>query len=62
MDDCKLLTCIDCGADLTKRFARPFSNGDGKIRCASCAVDKYMKAPGSQIRLKKGTFYKGPAT
>ena len=37
----KDIKCTDCGLPMRV----PFDNGDGKVRCAACAVDKYMKLP-----------------
>lgn len=37
--------CTDC----KKPFDIPFDNGDGRIRCAACAVDKYMKMPSAKL-------------
>lgn len=44
----KKYTCVDCGA----KDIRPFSNGDGTVRCKSCAVKKYKKLPYSSIQLR----------
>ena len=35
------LLCADCG----QIAPVPFDCGDGKVRCAACAVDTYMKRP-----------------
>lgn len=37
----KVYTCADCG----KENIRPFSNGDGKVKCEECAVKEYKKLP-----------------
>ena len=34
--------CDDC----KMQMAVPFDMGDGKVRCAACAVDRYMKLTG----------------
>jgi len=34
--------CSDCERKIIPPLGKPFDNGDGKIRCAACAVDKYM--------------------
>jgi|GEM_PF-389281 len=44
--------CVDCG----QHGAIPFDNGDGKVRCAACAVDRYMKMPGAEIVLTEPIF------
>lgn len=41
--------CHDCKQLIIPPLGKPFGNGDGKIRCASCAVDFYMKQPGALI-------------
>ncbi len=46
----KPIHCDDCG----ESYDVPFDNGDGKTRCAACAVDKYMKSPGSGVSIGKG--------
>ena len=38
-------TCSDC----REPMQIPFENNDGKIRCAACAVDFYMKLPAAQF-------------
>jgi DNA-directed RNA polymerase subunit RPC12/RpoP len=44
--------CFACG----KTYIVPFDNGDGEIRCAACAVDRYMKMPGAEVILTEKIF------
>ena len=44
------LLCADC----KKAFDVPFDNGDGKVRCAGCAVDYYFQSsPMAGIAMKR---------
>ena len=44
--------CIDC----KRPVGVPFDNGDGEVRCAACAVDRYMKLPGAKVVLTESIF------
>ena len=48
----EIMICHDCKKPIILSLNKPFSNGDGKTRCAACAVEKYMKEPGAGILLK----------
>lgn len=37
--------CDDCGEEME----RPFDNGDGKIRCEKCSVEKYERDCGPLV-------------
>lgn len=43
------LLCADCN----KTFDVPFDNGDGKTRCAGCAVDYYFLHPLARVTIKR---------
>jgi hypothetical protein len=43
------LLCDDC----KKTFEVPFDNGDGKVRCAGCATDYYMRQPFAGVTVFK---------
>ncbi len=44
--------CHDCKKAILPPYGKPFSNGDGKTRCAGCAVHFYLKHPGAGIELE----------
>jgi len=46
------IICHDCEKEIIPPLGKPFSNGDGKTRCASCAIDLYMKQPGAMVTFK----------
>ena len=48
----KTWECHDCKKEIISPLGKPFGNGDGKTRCAACAVELYMKQPGACIIFK----------
>lgn len=49
----EMWTCVDCNKEIKPPLGKPFSNGDGKTRCAACATDFYMKSPLARVKLIK---------
>jgi len=49
--------CYDCKKEIIPPLGKPFGNGDGKTRCAACAVDHYMKNPAVIVQFKGNNIF-----
>ena len=52
-----IYVCNDCSRPIIPPHGKPFGNGDGKTRCAACAVDFYMRQPGAGVTFKGESLY-----
>ena len=55
--------CSACGFVIAPPHGKPFSNGDGKMRCVACAVEMFIRNPGAAVTFRdRNVMYFTPSS